>query len=71
MTTESPRKNILLTNRSLLIGCEAFLPLPVFGIYKSGITISMVAKIVLMRKAACIKKARSDTYLRPHLLDVF
>lgn len=34
MTTESPRKNILLTKRSLLIGCDAFLPLPVFGICK-------------------------------------
>mmetsp|Transcript_34964 Transcript_34964/g.99120 ORF Transcript_34964/g.99120 Transcript_34964/m.99120 type:complete len:239 (-) Transcript_34964:70-786(-) len=30
--TESPRRNILLMNRSLLTGVEPFLPLPVLGI---------------------------------------
>ena len=30
--TESPRRNILLMNLSLLTGLEPFLPLPVFGI---------------------------------------
>lgn len=33
-TTESPLKNILFTNRSLLTGREPFFPLPVLGICK-------------------------------------
>ena len=36
MTTESPRKNILLTTRSLFTGVDPFLPLPVFGICKKA-----------------------------------
>ena len=34
--TESPRRNILLMNRSLLTGVDPFFPLPVFGTCEQG-----------------------------------
>ena len=56
MMTLSPLKKSLLMKRSLLTGCEALLPLPVFGI-------CMACHEVSMTRASCAGSAWLQAYL--------
>lgn len=87
MMTESPRRNILLMNLSLLTGREPFLPLPVLGICRHGHVGLEKQSLAQVRAAERRhRKHRSSSasnerlpgpggsvvaYLCPHLLDVF
>mmetsp|Transcript_2040 Transcript_2040/g.3195 ORF Transcript_2040/g.3195 Transcript_2040/m.3195 type:complete len:260 (+) Transcript_2040:678-1457(+) len=62
MTTESPRKNILLTNRSLFTARDALLPFPVLGI---SVHISVTfSKIMLQWRSNALTRASSLWLLR-------
>jgi hypothetical protein len=74
MITESPRRNILLMNLSLLTGWAFFLPFPVFGTYREETQIissryyRQVWNRILHREA---KSFHGKYYLSPHFPDIF
>ena len=59
--TESPRRNILEMNRSLVTGLEAFFPLPVFGI---SVHISFTFSRIMLQW-------RSNAFIRASSLRLF
>lgn len=67
--TESPLRNILLMNLSLLTGRAFFLPLPVFGTYIPNQEIISTSSINCNENS--YKRKRKETNLSPHLPDIF
>ena len=71
--TESPRRNILLMNRSLLTGRAFFFPFPVFGTWAETQSINEVLAWYWKKEMEKIKELFiwCRTNLCPHLSNIF